>query len=107
MIEKPCFYFNGEIECDGPLRGMCIGDWENCSSGKLHPFYTNWLKMTEQPAADPWNFDLSACDSTKQLIWLVESDGGRQGRYVTSESYDLPEEDKIIAWAEVHTGGEK
>lgn len=75
-IEKPCFDFGYCVFriCECCTEAVCGRTWNTCEFGQLHPFYANWLKMTEQAAAGPWNYNLDQA-LEGDLLMIICCDG--------------------------------
>lgn len=91
MIQKPCFHLSDyddgwnddRIHECGPMP-RCTRDgkklyWSTCNSGKRHPFYANWQRMLETPAAGPclWNWDTDGFWNTACGKAFYFDDGGQ------------------------------
>lgn len=111
MIEKPCF---GEVEGVFTVEPCCVPKcavpaWDNCEFGKLHPFYPNWQRMTEQAAAGPWTNGTPTKEDKYLALW---SDGSWGGAYWFGGEWmwdgRLSTSLDPIAFAEINLpGGEK
>jgi hypothetical protein len=119
MIKKPCFHLSDHDdgwnddrihEC-GP-KPLCTRAgkklyWSTCNSGKLHPFYANWQRMFETPAAGLWRTDMeNAPGDNTPLLYQVWDDSLSLKSFIVSTKY-LIQFRKItpVAFAKINTEG--
>ena len=83
------------------------GDYEDCiyaKKGMKKEDCKHWKPIeavkSEKPAAGPWCRDLENAPELSQLIYLVRD---AAGRFITSESHMLSDDNEIIAYAVCNT----
>jgi len=113
MIEKPCFFSTTETINISACTPSCVVfrvdktmSWDACKHGKLHPFYPNWQRMTEQAAAGPWTNGTPTKEDKYLARW---SDGSWGGAYWFGGEWmwdgRLSTSLDPIAFAEINTEG--
>ena len=116
MIKKPCFHLSDHDdgwnddrihEC-GP-KPLCTRSgkklyWSTCKSGKRHPFYANWQRMFETPAAGPWRTDdLTALPEKGEILLKYRGANGTFLSLAFAEFLNGKLPEHAIAWAEIDT----